>query len=518
MIHSHGPDPYATDPYATAPYATDSYATAPHATDLYPADLQATDTHETDTQANDTQGNDAPQNDARERSRQALPEPARERTFAALPPARGQGFARSWWGLAWLKALADSALDGQQVKQGRRHARAGAVGAVSVRPGRITAVVQDRDGTPYRCDVLLQELSAADWDRFLDLVADRAGHIAALLDHDMPPHLVEDAAAAGLELLPGIGDLEAECACGAWDHCSHTAALCHQTARLLDEDPFVLLLMRGRGEQELLDDLQARTATRAREAAEHPTSSAYAAEPAAGGIPAAEAYAARDILPPLPAPPPAVDVPGAVPVLGGGTAPAPGVDVPALEFLVGDTAARAQRLLADALAPGHADAPPQAALTCAQDAVRLAAAGPDPRIAARLAAGSGRTAKTLALAVRAWEYGGAPALAALEEEWTPEPAALARATAQLAAAWEDDEPRPRLRHDRNRWTVVGGGVQLRYGRDGRWWPYVKERGQWAPAGPAAEDPASALAAVREGGDGGGDGYDGEEAAGSPDSR
>ncbi|MFH8346469.1 SWF or SNF family helicase [Streptomyces sp. NPDC018045] len=432
------------------------------------------------------------------------PAPARERVFAALPPARGHAFARTWWGLAWLKALADSALDGRQVKQGRQYARAGAVGAVSVRPGRITAVVQGRDGTPYRCDVLLHELSAADWDRFLDLVADRAGHIAALLDHDMPPHLVEDAAAAGIDLLPGIGDLEAECGCGAWDHCSHTAALCHQTARLLDEDPFVLLLMRGRGEQELLDDLQARTVSRARQAAEQFASGGSVVEAAAEGIPAAEAYAARDILPPLPPPPPAVDEPGAAPVLGGGTAPAPGVDAAALEFLVGATAARAQRLLADALAPGHADAPPQAALTRAQDAVRLAAAGPGPRVAARLASGSGRTAKALALAVRAWEYGGAPALAALEEEWTAEPAALARATAQLATAWEDGEPRPRLRHDRNRWTVVGGGAQLRYGRDGRWWPYLKERGQWVPAGPAAEDPASALVAaltaVRGGGD------------------
>ncbi|KOG51514.1 SWF or SNF family helicase [Streptomyces griseoflavus] len=434
------------------------------------------------------------------------PAPVRERTFAALPPVSGGAFARTWWGLAWLKALADSALDGQQVKQGRRHARAGAVGAVSVRPGRITAVVQDRDGTRHRCDVLLQELDGADWDRFLDLVADRAGHIAALLDHDMPPHLVEDATAAGIELLPGIGDLEAECGCGAWDHCAHTAALCHQVARLLDEDPFVLLLMRGRGERELLEDLQARTASRAREAAEECASGGQAAEPVeADGIPAAEAYAARDILPPLPAPPPYVDEPGTAPALGGGTDPAPGVEVAALEFLISDTAARARHLLADALSPGHADSPPQAPLTCAQDAVRLAAAGPEPRIAARLAAGSGRTAKGLALAVRAWEYGGAPALAVLEEEWTPEPAALARATAQLSA-WDEDEPQPRLRHDRNRWTVIGADAQLRYGRDGRWWPYRKERGQWAPAGPAAEDPAAALAALRGGT---------EDAAGSP---
>lgn len=413
-----------------------------------------------------------------------------ERTFEALPAARGQAFARSWWGQAWLKALEDSALDGAQVKLGRRHARAGAVGAVSVRPGRITAVVQDRDHTRHRSDVLLQQLSAADWDRFLDLVADRAGHIAALLDRDMPPVLVEDAAAAGIELLPGIGDLEPECDCEAWDHCAHSTALCYQLARLLDQDPFILLLMRGRGERELLDELQARSASRA--AGE--TGADAAAEPDGAGVAvAAEAYAARDILPPLPAAPPPVAAPGAPPVLGGGTPPAPGVDVAALEFLIGDAAARAQGLLADALSSRHPETPPPPVLTPAQDAVRLAAAAPGAAISARLAAGSGRDARSLAVAVRAWELGGAAGLAVLEEDWTPEPEALARATGRLAAAWEDDGARPRLRVTRNRWTVVGGAAQLRYGRDGRWWPYRREGGRWVPAGPGTDDPAGALA-------------------------
>ncbi|WP_406214542.1 SWF or SNF family helicase [Streptomyces decoyicus] len=414
-----------------------------------------------------------------------------ERTFGALPVARGRAFARSWWGQAWLKALEDTALDGEQLRLGRRHARGGAVGAVSVRPGRITAVVQDRDHTRHRSDVLLQQLSAADWDRFLDMIADRAGHIAALLDRDMPPVLVEDAAAAGIELLPGIGDLEPECGCGAWDHCAHSAALCYQLARLLDQDPFVLLLLRGRGERELLDELQARSAARA----VGPAGADVAAERSGAGVPAAEAYAARDILPPLPAAPPPVDAPGAPPVLGGGTPPAPGVDVAALEFLIADTAARAQRLLADALSAWHPGSPPPAVLTPAQDAVRLAAAGPGEVISARLAAGSGREARGLAAAVRAWELGGTAGLAVLEEDWTPGPEALARATGKLAAAWEDDEARPRLRATRNRWTVIGGAAQLRYGRDGRWWPYRREGGRWVPAGPATDDPAGALAGL-----------------------
>ncbi|MFG2531169.1 SWF or SNF family helicase [Streptomyces sp. NPDC048516] len=427
---------------------------------------------------------------------------AGERTFGALPPARGRAFARSWWGQAWLKALEDTALDGEQLKLGRRHARAGAVGAVSVRCGRITAVVQDRDHTRHRSDVLLQQLGVADWDRLLDLVADRAGHIAALLDRDMPPVLVGDAAAAGIELLPGIGDLEAECSCGAWDHCAHTAALCYQLARLLDQDPFVLLLLRGRGERELLDALQARSAARAQGPAGEAGAAGRggaaggdgAAERPGSGVPAVEAYAARDIVPPLPAAPP-VAAPGVPPVLAGATPPAPGVAAAALEFLIGDAAGRARGLLADALSAGHPDAPLQPVLTPAQDAVRLAAAGPGEAIAARLAAGSGRDARALSLAVRAWELGGPAGLAVLEEDWTPEPEELARATGRLAASWEDGEARPRLRATRNRWTEAGGEVQLRYGRDGRWWPYRRESGQWAPAGTATDDPASAWAAL-----------------------
>ncbi|MFD7620574.1 SWF or SNF family helicase [Streptomyces sp. NPDC059802] len=424
--------------------------------------------------------------------------PGQERTFAALPPARGRDFAQSWWGRAWLKALEDTALDGQQLKKGRRFAREGRVGAVSVRPGRITAVVRDGDSSAYRSDVLLQELSEADWERLLGMAVERAGHIAALLDREMPPHLVEDAAAAGVELLPGIGDLDPECTCDAWDHCPHTAALCYQVARLLDQDPFVLLLIRGRGERRLLDELHVRIAARAEGhgacAPADPADGPAAAQAKAGdrGVRADEVFAARDILPPLPAPPPLPAEPGSAPSLDTEAEPQAGVDPAALEMLATDSAARAHRMLAEALSPGHERQPLPADLTPQEDAVRLVAeARPEPWIAKRLITGSKRRRADLDAAVRAWRYGGVAALAVLEEEWVPDPEALARARARIAEAWEEGE-RPRLRSVGNRWTTVDGGVQLRYGRDGRWWPYRKEGGRWVPAGPADDDPAAAL--------------------------
>ncbi|MEU6121811.1 SWF or SNF family helicase [Streptomyces sp. NPDC047123] len=416
-----------------------------------------------------------------------------ERTFAPPAPPHGRGFAQSWWGRAWLKALEDTALDLQQLKAGRRLARAGGVGAVTVRPGRITAVVKDRDGTPHRSDVLLQELGPGAWDRFLGMAIERAGHIAALLDREMPPHLVEDAAAAGVELLPGIGDLEPECDCDAWDHCGHTAALCYQVARLLDEDPFVLLLMRGRGERPLLDELQARSvaAADAHEVRED------AQDAAPEGVGADQAYADGAILPPLPDLPPLPVEPGMAPALDTEAEAAPGLDVPGVEFLAAQAAVEAYRLLTDALAAGHERLPVDEELTRGEDAVRLAAGRPGEMIEARLAAVSERGREGLALAVRAWTYGGRAALHILEEEWTPQDEALARARAALDAAWDDDE-RPALRAARNRWTAVGANAQLRHGRDGRWWPYRKERGRWTPAGPAAHDPATALAVASGG--------------------
>ncbi|KJK38090.1 SWF or SNF family helicase [Streptomyces variegatus] len=398
-----------------------------------------------------------------------------ERTFAALPPAHGRGFAQTWWGQAWLKALEGTALDSAQLKTGRRLARAGAVGAVSVRPGRLTAVVQDRDRTAHRADVLLEELSPGQWDRFLDMTAERAGHVAALLDREMPPHLVEDAADSGVELLPGLGDLEPECDCGAWDHCGHTAALCYQVARLLDQDPFVLLLMRGRDETTLLEDLQARSGA----------STTDSAEPE--GVDAAEAYAAGDILPPLPDLPGLPGGPGRPPSLETEAPPAPGIDPAALSFLAAQTAVRAHGLLRGAL-QGDLRATP------AQDAVRLAAGDPGREVADRLAEGSGRGREGLATAVRAWRHGGAAALSVLDEEWRAEGETLARARAALESAWDTGE-RPELRARGNRWTVAGTPVQLRLGRDGRWWPYRKERGRWQPAGGAAQDPATALASA-----------------------
>jgi len=434
------------------------------------------------------------------------------RTFEALPSTKGSRapFAESWWGREWLRALEESSLDTGRLQRGRTYARGGAVGRVTVAPGSAAAPVQGSLRTPYRSTVRVEQLTDRQWDRLLDMIAERAANIAALLDGEMPAGLADDAAAAGVPLLPGPRDLDPECSCPDWGYpCKHAAALCYQLARLLDRDPFVLLLLRGRGERELMDELGRRnTAHAAVEAAA--VASAHAASPGtapgapptrAGGDPAAAAFASRTELPPLPAPPPLPERPGRGPALVDSAVPEPGVDPAALELLAADAAMRAHHLLAAALGSRHADTAPPAPLTEWQDAVRFAATHPATEAAARISSTCGRTSGELAAAVQAWRQGGAASLDVLENDWTPPAARLERDRQALRADWPDGKP-PRLRAWRNRWTVEGRDAQLRLGQDGLWYPYTKDRGIWWPTGSPDADPVVVLTAllVRGGGD------------------
>ncbi|MFJ9380306.1 SWIM zinc finger family protein [Streptomyces sp. NPDC101455] len=412
------------------------------------------------------------------------------RTFPAFSPrpsgtdrdgdgAANSRFADTWWGNAWVTALEEEALDPKRLLRGRNYAEKGHVDAITVTPGLVLGYVQGGRARPYRVQVRLRTLDDADWERFLDAAADRPGHIAALLDKEMPKSLAE----CGVSLLPGPGDLAPQCSCPDSGHpCKHAAALCYQTARLLDADPFVLLLLRGRGERPLLDALSRRNAARAARAAQEQ-------EPAPlPGVRATEVLAeqGKRRLPPLPPSlpmPPHPEQPPVYPASPGGPDPF------ALDQLATDAAARAHALLSTGRDP-------VGGLTLWQDAVRLAAARPGSGLTvttrslyASLAKATGRTTGELARAVAAWRQGGIEGLAVLEEPWDPPAGRFDRARPLLLAA---DLPAFRPWH--NHLTHPHGHVQLRLGRDGLWYAYESEPGDedWWPRGTPDLDPVGAL--------------------------
>ncbi|MGW0117327.1 SWIM zinc finger family protein [Streptomyces sp. NPDC003327] len=403
----------------------------------------------------------------------------RRRSFPQLAPrAADDGrFAGTWWGNAWVDALENTALDPARLARGKAYAGRGHVDAITVTPGRVVAYVHGSRPRPYRTEIRMRTLGDDGWERFLDEVAARPEHIAALLDKDVP-HALE--AVSGL--LPAPGDLVPDCSCPDDGYpCKHAAALCYQAARLLDEDPFVLFLMRGRGEQELLAEFTRRNA--ALSAVE--TTAAAPAMPTIAARDALDATAAgaRGLLP-LPAPLPPPDRPGRPAVFP----PDPEAPDPlALDLLATEAAARAHALLTTGLDP-------VATLTPWQDAVRLAAAHPGSGLTAStralyrdLAYALDRTPTDLARAVAAWRQGGAAGLAVLEEPWDPPAGPFDRARPALLAA-----DFPSFRPWRNR--LATDSLQLRLGRDGLWYGYESDAGRedWWPRGTPDADPVGAL--------------------------
>ncbi|MET7712295.1 SWIM zinc finger family protein [Streptomyces sp. NPDC005407] len=394
-------------------------------------------------------------------------------------PARGKrAFAATWWGQAWVTALEDSTLDSGRLSRGRTYARKGMVGPVTIAPGQVKAAVQGSRPRPYRSAVHLPVLTDTQWDTLLDTIAARAGHLAALLDGEMPAELVDDARRAGVPFLPQPAELDPECSCPDWGYpCKHAAALCYAIAATIDDDPFVLFALRGRGREEVFAEL------RARRAAVQETT----APPASSGVPAAAAYTHwAEHAPHLPELPEPAAHTAALPV-----APPPdtGLVTADLEHLMADAAARAARILAGDTASLH--------LPQHQDAVRIAASSPGPEWFHHLIQNTGAKPTTFARLTRAWRHGGPVGITVTEQPHTPDPVAMATARTALTTALAEmtDSPVP-LRTWRNRLTLTTHGIQLRLGPDARWYPYLQDDdGEWWPAAPADSDPVTALTAA-----------------------
>jgi uncharacterized Zn finger protein len=97
-------------------------------------------------------------------------------------------------------------------------------------------------------------------EALVETVAAEAGRVAALLAGDLPHTLVEHAEEAGVELLPFGSELGSTCTCQAWtDPCPHALAVMYQLAWLVEDDPFVLLHLRGLARDDLLSRLHERS-------------------------------------------------------------------------------------------------------------------------------------------------------------------------------------------------------------------------------------------------------------------
>jgi uncharacterized Zn finger protein len=402
-------------------------------------------------------------------------------------------FGRTWWGRAWLEALEQRArLDPDRLPRGRAYARSGAVGDLTFSPGEARARVRGRKTEPYQVRIRVRPFTDDEWDRVLEAIAARLGHAAALLDGELPPEIADDAAAAGLDLLPGGGEVGPRCDCpDDADPCKHSAAACYLIAGALDADPFALFLLRGRTRDQVLAGIRARRRGATLGAGAGAVSEASPAGEA--GWPAGDAGvdARSAFRTPVPwVPIPAVPLPPGRP----GSPAALPVDPPPWRFglredlveLAADAASRAWELASGRSADAGLTLDPDA------DLVRRAARTLGTPTFAMLAARAGVPPRDLARQALAWRQGGLAGLELLRAEWDPaaeDPDAAGLLQAARAALRAKCGTSAAILGNR----ITAGRLQLRLGRDLRWYPYARSDSEWEPSGAPQADPALAVA-------------------------
>lgn len=449
-------------------------------------------------------------------------------TLPALGRLHGPGsrdIATGLWGNQWISRIEDpgtsygygygsSGGQDSRMARARTYARKGAVGEITVRPGLISARVQGSRRTPYRCEIHVPELADAEWDRLFEGWSGAAEQVLPELAHGrLGPQAYDFARRAQVELVPQPGQFTYHCSCPDWgDPCKHAAALAYVFARRLEQHADALLVLRGRELVDVCTEVAVRYHEAEQAALEEEAAERSAAEEQARGVPAGEAFArAREAgglpaLPPLPASAAGHREPADLTArLTAGES----VDPTVLRLLAADAARRAADAYACAVGvaspePGAPAAPDGGDLVARlwldadpwHDTVRRAAGDTDPYLVGRLMNSSDQARAQLARASVAWRHGGPSALAALDGEHVPGPENEAAAREQLAGIRIPGRVAPpRLQRTRGRLRLVGEDLELRWGPDGRWYPYTKNRGQWWAAGPPAADAAQALRGV-----------------------
>jgi uncharacterized Zn finger protein len=219
----------------------------------------------------------------------------------------------TWWSKRFIAVLETLSLGGR-LSRGRTYARKGQVLELSVRPGAVTSTVQGSRPEPYAVRIGFAPLPESAWQAVEEALAEQALYRARLLAGELPGELEQLFAEVGAPLFPRESrELALRCTCpDIAVPCKHLAATFYLLAERFDDDPFELLLWRGRSRADLLADLLADVGTDSEADATNPAERVGTARVLAD-LPALDVPSAIDRfwLPPVPLParPPTLDAP-----------------------------------------------------------------------------------------------------------------------------------------------------------------------------------------------------------------
>ena len=170
-------------------------------------------------------------------------------------------FAKNWWAQRWIAAL-ERLVDSGRLSRGRSYARKGQVLSIDETRDGISARVQGSMRTSYKISIKINHLTDAEWDKVIDALSEQAIFTAQLLAGEMPQEIEQAFERAKVSLFPSNRkDLQTDCSCPDYSNpCKHIAAAHYILGERFDEDPFLIFRLRGRTQEQVMQELRKRRA------------------------------------------------------------------------------------------------------------------------------------------------------------------------------------------------------------------------------------------------------------------
>ena len=166
-------------------------------------------------------------------------------------------FAKTSWGKQWIQSNLQIGRPFRMqrgidyVKDERR------IENLSISTGQIFATVQGTAPTPYRVKINFEPILEEGWKIILKELAKKTINLIELLEGSLPEDIITIFDENGYSLFPNASKgLNATCSCpDKAIPCKHIAAVILYLARVLDYNPSLLLELRGKSKNEILNEL-----------------------------------------------------------------------------------------------------------------------------------------------------------------------------------------------------------------------------------------------------------------------
>ena len=155
---------------------------------------------------------------------------------------RSENPSYQWPAAPWFEVIMGDAPDAVR-EQGLEFARKGQTVSLQIEPSRIIATVQDIAARPYTVEIEVASISRRDWDNVVSSVAKEARYAAKFITGEITCEIVRPS------------DLSIACSCKT-PSCKHVTTIAYLVAERIEQDPIIILTLRGLYGSRFLERLQ----------------------------------------------------------------------------------------------------------------------------------------------------------------------------------------------------------------------------------------------------------------------